>query len=370
VCTPSTTAIDPTRSRDPRNFEGRITTIGRPNDVLEASRPIHPMYAFLYLTDAEEGLIVVGNPLDERKNRPGVATLLDGDPDNNFLERALTFNPNGLLKGAGSMAFHGHHAYVCCDAGVVVLDMDNPLAPRHVTTLTGFARARRVAFQFRYGFVIDGRGLHVVDVTDPARPAVVGGASVAIRDARDVYVCRTLAYVAAGAEGLVIVDVERPEQPSVLMKYNAKGAINDAQGVRVGMTNSSLFAYLADGRNGLAVVQLTSPDDNPTYQGFSPRPQPKLIARHRTAGRALAVSEGLDRDRAVDEAGQQLSVFGRKGSRPFMLAEMQRLYLRDGRVYTVSNWPETAPVVATRPSAEQEKKPEDAGGIRRPPRRR
>ena len=30
----------------------------------------------------------------------GAATLLDGNPSNNFLTRAATFNPDGVLTGA------------------------------------------------------------------------------------------------------------------------------------------------------------------------------------------------------------------------------------------------------------------------------
>jgi hypothetical protein len=41
----------------------------------------------------------------------------------------------------------------------------------------------------------------------------------------------------------------------------------------------------------------------------------------------------------VDESGNQLSVFGRRGARPFTLEEMQRLYLRDGKLYTVTDTP-------------------------------
>jgi hypothetical protein len=52
----------------------------------------------------------------------------------------------------------------------------------------------------------------------------------------------------------------------------------------------------------------------------------------------------LDRDRAVDESGNQVSVFGRIGSRPFTLAEMQRLYLRHGQLYTVTDTPPGPPV--------------------------
>jgi len=51
------------------------------------------------------------------------------------------------------------------------------------------------------------------------------------------------------------------------------------------------------------------------------------------------VSEGLDRDRAVDESGNQLSVFGRVGARPFNLEEQQRLFLREGQLWKVSDDP-------------------------------
>jgi hypothetical protein len=38
------------------------------------------------------------------------------------------------------------------------------------------------------------------------------------------------------------------------------------------------------------------------------------------------MSRGLERDRVVDEAGGQTVVFGRRGSRPFHLNEMERFY--------------------------------------------
>jgi len=94
------------------------------------------------------------------------------------------------------------------------------------------------------------------------------------------------------------------------------------------MTNTSLYAYVADGHNGLRVLQLTS-DETPGFLGFSPLPMPRLIAEHPTHGRAISLSKGIDRDRAVDESGHQLSVFGRRGARPFNLLEQRRLYLSD-----------------------------------------
>jgi hypothetical protein len=56
-------------------------------------------------------------------------------------------------------------------------------------------------------------------------------------------------------------------------------------------------------------------------------------------GRALAVSKGVDRDRAVDESGNQIAVFGRVGAGPLKLDVQQRMYLRAGQVWKVSDDP-------------------------------
>jgi hypothetical protein len=198
--------------------------------------------------------------------------------------------------------------------------------------------------QFRYAFVVDADGLKVLDVTDLPKPQPVENALVRLPDARNVYVARTYAYVSAGAQGLVIVDVERPEQPKIDQVFNAGGRINDLNDVKIGMVSSDLVAYLADGKNGLNVVQLLSPSDNPNFMGFSPRPTPKLIAWRHTKGPALAISKGIDRDRAVDESGNQLAVLGRRGARPFNRQELQRMYLRQGKLYTVSDDPPPGPI--------------------------
>ncbi len=150
------------------------------------------------------------------------------------------------------------------------------------------------------------------------------GALVSLAHAHDVYVARTYAYVANGKEGIAIIDVEQPEKPRLDQMFNADGKLNDVHQVKVAMTNASLFAYVADGKNGLRILQLTSPETMPEYAGFSPRPKPVLIATFKTKGEALAISKPLDRDRAVDESGNQVSVFGRRGARPFNFDEMMR----------------------------------------------
>ena len=82
----------------------------------------------------------------------------------------------------------------------------------------------------------------------------------------------------------------------------------------------------------MKVLQLTSPDSQRGFYGFSPAPMPELIAWAKTPTPAIALSKGLDRDRAVDETGGQIAVFGRLGSRPFTRPEMERLFLTRGGV--------------------------------------
>jgi hypothetical protein len=128
--------------------------------------------------------------------------------------------------------------------------------------------------------------------------------------------------------------------------FNDGGRLNDARDVKVGMTYVSLFAYVADGKNGLKLVELTNPNSVPGNMGYSPRPAPRVVGHYPTKGAALQVSEGYRRDRGTDENGNQIAVFGRRGARPFNFDELRRMYLHDGKLYTVTDDAGTPPAPA------------------------
>ncbi len=282
-------------------------------------QPFHPLYNYALITDRQEGLILTD-----------INTLADGEPRNNFLRRALTWNENGVLKGARHLTIGGHYVYVVADVGLVVLNLDEPLHPR-LESIVPLKDARSSALQFRYLFVTDGAGLKAIEITDKKHPRVLDDV-IPLEDAQRVYLARTYAYVAAGKQGLAIVDIEKPEQMKLHQIFDAGGVLRDARDVIVASTNASLFAYVAAGRDGLVVLQLTSPESQPKFYGFSPEPKPQVIARYVSRKPALALSKGLDRDRGVDETGHQIAVFGRIGARPLSLEESQRLYLdADGK---------------------------------------
>ena len=294
---------------------------GTPLTLREANQEqaFRPIYDYAVITDSEEGLILFD-----------INTMADGELRNNKLKRAVTWNPDGVLNGARHVTLAGDIAYIAADAGLVTIDLSDPLAPQ-LSNVAPLSDARASAVQFRFLWVTDSEGLKLFDVTDLRNPVAVPSGTIPLANAQRIYLARTYAYVAAKQDGLVIVDITRPAAPNIYRKVTLGGSLNDAEDVIVASTNASLFAYVADGRNGLKVLQLTSPDSQAKFYGFSPAPKPELIAWASTPSPALALSKGLDRDRAVDETGGQIAIFGRLGSRPFTRPEMEKLFLNRQR---------------------------------------
>jgi hypothetical protein len=140
----------------------------------------------------------------------------------------------------------------------------------------------------------------------------------------------------------VILNVTNPAAPAIYRQETFGGTMTDVEDVVVGSTNASLFAYVADGVNGMKVLQLTSPRASPTSTA-SARADARADRLGEDPVAAIAMSKGLDRDRAVDETGGQIAVFGRLGSRPFTRSEMERLFLTRGGVpWKVSDEPDMA----------------------------
>ena len=290
--------------------------------------PVAPLFGYAFVSDGVEGLITVD-----------ITTLNDGVPTNDHLKRAATYNPDGKLSGARKVIIVGNYAYVLTDRGLAVVRISDPMRPELISEVGAPLRDPHcIAVQFRYAFVTDADGLKVLDVTDLEHPRPIA-AEVPLRNARGLYLARTYAYVADGPDGLAIVEIEQPERPRLAQLYNAGGKLNDAYDVKVGMIYAGLFAYVADGRNGLKVIELSSPQSVPGNLGYSPAPAPSLVAYFQTKGTAMQVSEGYRRDRGVDESGNQIAIFGRRGARPFNYEELRRMYLINGQLFTVTDEP-------------------------------
>jgi len=76
-----------------------------------------PIYNYAVITDFEEGLYLVN-----------VDTLADGDPRNNQLTRAVTWNRRTISSTARATSrSRAITPYIIADAGLVVVSLDDPL---------------------------------------------------------------------------------------------------------------------------------------------------------------------------------------------------------------------------------------------------
>ena len=111
----------------------------------------------------------------------------------------------------------GDHAYVADGAnGLVVVDVLDPAAPALVGGLDTPGTATDVAVQGDLVYVADGSsGLAILDVSDRSAPVLVGAVETP-GNARGVDVEGGIAVVADDDGGLQVIDVSRPAVPELL----------------------------------------------------------------------------------------------------------------------------------------------------------
>ncbi len=100
--------------------------------------------------------------------------MADGEPRNNFLKRAVTWNPGGVLNGARHITVGGYYLYITTAKGVAIVSVDTPKNPVLIAEIP-LKDARSTALQFRYLFVTDAEGLKTIDVTGPEGAAPRAG---------------------------------------------------------------------------------------------------------------------------------------------------------------------------------------------------
>src|SRR6185503_8481603 len=110
VTLPGTLGVDPLRKHMPKTMQAEIDPKNQPGKMVEVytdneEQDVSAIYGCVFITDREEGLVMTT-----------VGTLVDGNPDNNFLdekpEATIRFNPDGKLTGAMHSFMAGTNLYV------------------------------------------------------------------------------------------------------------------------------------------------------------------------------------------------------------------------------------------------------------------
>src|SRR3990172_2867887 len=154
-----------------------------------------------------------------------------------FALLALTF---ASVSSAGALAqqtsyaqthLHSHHVQLVSQLGG--------------TTYT-------VAVQGNYAYFGVGPRLVILDIGNPASPALVGQTGVLPGAVRDVALAGNYAYLADYYGGLRIIDISNPAAPSETGFYGTPG---EAWGVAV----AGSYAYIAAGDSGLRIIDVSNP---------------------------------------------------------------------------------------------------------------
>jgi hypothetical protein len=136
--------------------------------------------------------------------------------------------------------------------GLVIVEFPASGGPRILAGIETGGDARAVEVSGQHAFVASGaRGLVIVDLADPASPAIAGTFDPGATDmARGLALEGDRAYLCMGSSGLVILDVADPASPKKLGAFDPGRALN-----RVAVTGTTLYAANDDA--GLLVLDVT-----------------------------------------------------------------------------------------------------------------
>jgi len=122
------------------------------------------------------------------------------------------------------------------------------------------ANNQAVAVQGNYAYTGDGATLKILDVSNPAKPTVVGTSAQINSDGLfEIVVKGNYAYVANNRGGLRIMDVSNPQNPFQVGVYNTNNPDPNDDWAIWGVDVRDNYAYVADMGSGLRIVDVSNP---------------------------------------------------------------------------------------------------------------
>jgi len=120
------------------------------------------------------------------------------------------------------VAVEDQTAYVVNNRGLVILDIQNPDRPKKLGDLRNLWPSFCVEISGTYAYVGGEGGLAVIDISDPKRPREVGQLLKA-ETVNTVKVLDDIAYVVNSANTLKILAIDAPELPQEIGEFSDGG---------------------------------------------------------------------------------------------------------------------------------------------------
>ena len=164
---------------------------------------------------------------------------------------------------AGGIAVDGNYAYLALDeSGLKVLDVGNPKNPSEIAHVDTKNSAKAITVSGSNAYLIDRTGteggLQVLDLNNPASPEKRGFISTDDHT-QDVTVSGSYAYVADSDDGMMVVNVDDPDNLQEVDRLDTRTSFHaEARDLAIA---SDSYVYIAADVAGLQVVDRSNPTD-------------------------------------------------------------------------------------------------------------
>ncbi len=169
-------------------------------------------------------------------------------------------NPLGSYTVSGSITgidAAGDLVYIVGDFGLRILDVSVPGTVALRGRCENLGAISDIDVVGNYAYLANGtNGLRVIDISDPANPSPLPVVFKTNHIANGVDVYGNYAYIADGDKGLTVVDVSVPASPTAV-------ASCDTDGTALRVRFADGYIYLADGTGGLKILRLNHAPDKP-----------------------------------------------------------------------------------------------------------
>lgn len=146
------------------------------------------------------------------------------------------------------------YLYAAGSAGLIIIDISNPLSPEIKGSVISPDNALEVVFYNDYCYLACGSiGMQIIDISDPESPTQVEFFT-AKHGFHNLELDKQHLFVGAGFSGFQIYDISLPLSPASL------GSITYSSSVR-GIKVNQNIAYVAAGTSGVRIIDITDPGE-------------------------------------------------------------------------------------------------------------
>lgn len=157
-------------------------------------------------------------------------------------------------KDARDLAVSGPYVYIVdAEGGLEIIDVRDPAKASIIKQRAINGAVQGVAAAGAYTYVVDTFGLKIIDVSDPVNAFQLN--KLDLNGLYRINVYGPYAFIAAGKNGLYIVDISTPQELKVV------GTENDGKGKFTSdVVVSGNYAYLAVNGVGVEVIDISNPE--------------------------------------------------------------------------------------------------------------